>query len=134
MAFQDTGGIAPNTFEHKTLQSGEDSTSEVESNEVNVAGAKKITFIFKRANHSSGSTDFQVKVSLDGTNFVQYNKLIKNTTNTNSQQLTREGTVTLSSNTSELYSVDVHDAFLALKTSVKNDTDGDGTVDILIEY
>src|SRR5688572_3472226 len=82
-----------------------------------VGGAKRIGFLFRRANHSAGSTAFSVKGSLDayetgngtadahgnrtGGNTVTMtalNMVVSNVTNTNGQMRTRVTSTTLSAN------------------------------------
>lgn len=102
---------------------------------ISCKGAKRITWFFKRANHSSGNTVFSVDVSIDGTNFVDYNKLISNVANSNVQDITRVASVTLSSNTTEMYSMDLtNDVIDSLKVTATETTDGTHTAICLIEY
>lgn len=105
------------------------------SEEIMIAGAKKVTLFLKRSNHAAGSSAFDVDVSCDGTNYVDYNKLISNVTNTNAQTETRVGSVTLSSNTTSIVSLDLEkDAFLSMKLNVTETTDGTHEAWAVIEY
>lgn len=101
----------------------------------NIEGAKKVTFLFKRADHTAGSSTFTVTGSIDGSTYVALNKLISNVTNTNAQTKTRVASVALSSNTSALYSLDLeNDTYTDIKITVTEVTDGTHTAKMLIEY
>lgn len=109
-------------------------TATTTSEEIIIAGAKKVSLMFTRANHSAGSSTFTVEVSLDGTTYVAYNKLISNVTNTNAQTLTRVASVALASNTSTVVSMDLeNDAFYSMKITATEATDGTHTAQCLIE-
>lgn len=77
---------------------------------VRVGGAEAITFLFHSDGPNGegvGTTTFSVEGSVDGTNFYDYNMLISNATNANSEQLTRVATVELTGTTSALYYMDL---------------------------
>lgn len=96
-------------------------------------GAKKITWQFTRANHAAGSTAFSVEVSLDGTNFIAYNRLVTNVTNTNAQTLTRVASVSLAANGSAIASMDLDsDSYLEMRVTATETTDGTHTAKCLI--
>lgn len=106
-------------------------TSEVFSLE----GAKRVTLQLTRANHSAGSSAFAVSVSIDGINFVTFNKLISNATNTHAQTLTRVASVSLASNTSLVVSMDLqHDYYKYAQVTVTETTDGTHSATAYIEY
>lgn len=127
------GGVSPGTWLLKTLI--DDSSAAAPNTTFPIAGAKKVTFIFTRSDHSSGNHVFDVDVSLDGTTFVDFNKLVDNVANTNSQQLTRVASSTLSSATSKVYSMDLqHDVYQEAKVTATRTTDGSATVKVIIEY
>lgn len=127
------GAIVPGSYELRTPINAVTATTT--SEEIVIAGAKKVTFFFTRTNHSAGSTAFSVEVSLDGTTYVTYNKLISNVTNTNAQTLTRVASVSLNSNTTSTVSMDLTtDAFYCLKVTATETTDGTHTVQMLTEY
>ncbi len=90
----------------------------------NVEGYKRIGFQFLRADHSSGSSKFEVYGSIDGTNFVLLNMLIDNVTNTNGQMPTRVASITLSSDTSKLVWLDNFLGLKAVYVKVTETTDG----------
>lgn len=94
--------------------------------------AQAVVFEFKRANHGSGQSDFKVDVSTDGTNWVQYNKLIKMQTNTNGETLVRSGTVNFSGNGTEIYTMSPEDAFAYVRVYVTETADGTHTARITI--
>lgn len=97
--------------------------------------AKRVTFQFTRADHSAGSSAFSLEVSIDGINYVAYNKLISNVTNTNAQNLTRVASVSLASNTSAVASMDLeHDHYKYARLTVTETTDGTHSATAFIEY
>jgi len=113
-------------------------TATTTSNKFYVGDASRVAFLFRRADHSAGSTSFAVKVSMDpaGTAtpvMTTLNLLIDNVTNTNAQTLTRVAAKVLSAN---------GDAFLFLDPFVKinwveitatETTDGTHSAFILVE-
>jgi hypothetical protein len=100
-----------------------------------IAGAKKATLYFTRASHGSGSSAFSVTVSGDGATFVPFNKLITNVTNTNAQDQTRVGSVSLAANGTEMASLDLSvDAVYAMKVTATETTDGVHTCKVLLEF
>lgn len=110
-------------------------TATTTSGAIPIAGARKVTLYMTRADHSSGSTAFSVTVSGDGTTFATFNKIIQNATNTNVQNLTRVSSVTLSSNTTEIASLDLeHDSAIEMKVTATETTDGTHTCKVLVEY
>jgi hypothetical protein len=109
-------------------------TETTTSSAQNIENACKVTFLFTRANHSAGSSAFVVSGSFDGTTYVNLNLLISNVANTNAQTLTRVGTVTLSSNTSVLYALDLENyGFKFIKVTVTETTDGTHTCKMFIQ-
>ncbi len=99
-----------------------------------VSGAKKISFMFTRANHAAGSSAFSVEGSLDGVTYVALNKLISNATNTNAQTLTRVASVSLAANGSALASLDIeHDALYTIRVTATEVTDGTHSAVVLVE-
>lgn len=79
---------------------------------------------FTCANHASGNGVFGVEVSNDGINWVVYNRLNDNLTNTNAQTDTRVVAPTLNSNTSKIYFFPTSDYFRYLRVFVTVTTDG----------
>jgi hypothetical protein len=108
-------------------------TATTTSSAIPVMGAKRVVWQFTRANHAAGSTAFTVDVSLDGSTWIAYNKLISNVTNTNAQTLTRVASVSLSSDTSSFVTMDLeHDAFIEMRVTATETTDGTHTAKCLI--
>ena len=93
-----------------------------------VSMRKKISFQFIRGNHSSGSSVFAVEVSNDGTNFVNYNRLTTNVTNTNAQTDIGVANATLSAAGSAIYFIRPGDHFRYVRGSLVNVTDGNGSI------
>lgn len=62
------------------------------------AGAKAIGLTITGASLSNRTAAVTVTVSFDGTNYHSYSMLLSNTTNTNSQMLTRVSSVSVSGN------------------------------------
>ena len=83
-------------------------------------GRTSIQFI--AASISSGNGVFTVAVSNDNTNWIAYNKLTTNITNTNAQTDTRVASVTLSSNTSAVVSIPENFGFI--RVTATRTTDG----------
>lgn len=105
------------------------------SNPINIGGAKRVTFAFTRADHSSGSSVFKVQGSLDGSTWVDLNLLIDNVTNTNAQTKTRVGSVSLSSDTTKVYALDLdHFGFPLIRVDVVETTDGTHTAECFQEF
>lgn len=78
-------------------------------------GNAPMTLQFVASGITSGNGVFTVEVSNDGVNWVAYNKLTTNVTNTNGQTDTRVASVTLSSNTSSVVSLPENFAFYRVK-------------------
>ncbi len=79
---------------------------------------------FTCADHTSGNGVFGVEVSNDGVNWVVYNRLTSNVTNTNAQTDTRVVAPTLSSNTSQIFFFPTSDLFRLIRVFVTVTTDG----------
>lgn len=104
---------------------------------INVENACGVVIFGKRENHSSGASAFSVEVSFDGTNWVTYNKLISNATNTNAQGLTRVASFSLSSNTVGFASMDYGesaDTFKFIRVTVTETTDGTHSAWVVIQF
>lgn len=118
-----------------TLKAIDAVTATTLSDAINIEGARKITLQFIRANHSAGSSAFEVTVSNNGIDYVVFNKLIDNVTNTNAQTLTRVAGSTLSSNTSKMYTMDLdQDSYKWMKVGVVETTDGTHSAIAQIQY
>lgn len=100
-------------------------TATTTSANIPLAGIHRATLVVKRSDHVAGSSAFTVDVSADGENWVGYNKLIDNATNTNVQDETRIATKTLSANGTDFVSMDfAHDTFKYMRVKVTETTDG----------
>lgn len=111
----------------------DDVTATTTSVAVPIAGAKKVVLVYKRADHNSGNTVFSATVSLDGTNYITYNKWIDNVANTNGQTLTRVASKTLSANGTGILTMDPDDGFLDIKITATETTDGTHSAWLYIE-
>ncbi len=109
------------------------SVANTAAKKIDISRAKKVTFQFTRADHSAGSSKFEVEVSNDGSNWVVYNKLIDNVANANSETLTRVASCTLSSNTSKVYTISPEDDFQYCRVFVTETTDGTHTANVFIQ-
>lgn len=97
--------------------------------------AKKATLFVKAADISSGNGVFKLQGSyaVDGV-FVDMNVLIDNVTNTNAQNVTRVGSVTLNSNTTKVYAIDLeHFSLPFIKLDLNMTTDGTYDAWLVIE-
>ena len=116
----------------KVLDDVTDTTTSVA---VPIEGAKKVVLVYKRSNHASGKTVFSATVSLDGTNYITYNKWITNVTNTNEQDLTRVASVdTGAANATGFLTMSPEDGFHDIKVTATETTDGTHAAWLLIEY
>lgn len=88
---------------------------------IDIEGAKKVTLGLNVANvYGTGyaTSTFTVQVSVDGTNYISYSKLVDNLTNSNSQNLTRVANHVIDTNASDFLSLDLeHDTFKYLKVT-----------------
>ena len=95
-----------------------------------IKGAKKVTMYFARdAETDIGNSKFSVQVTPDGITWLNYNKLISNVTNSNSQTLTRNRFVTItgsatSTNATTTASLDPYDSWYGVRCIVIETTDG----------
>lgn len=110
-------------------------TATTESQAVNIEGAEKVVLVYQRADHSSGKTVFSATVSVDGTNYITYNKWISNTANSNSQDVTRVASVdTGAANVVGFLTMDPDDGFVYIKVTATETTDGTHSAWLYIEY
>lgn len=117
-----------------------------------VGGARRIGFHFRRANHSSGSTAFSVKGSLEpkelgngapdvygnrtggaGVTMTALNLLINNLENANTEQLTRSTDVTLAANGDAFAWLDISAFVNWVEVTATETTDGTHSAWIVIE-
>lgn len=98
-------------------------------------GARKATLFVKAADISSGNGVFKVQGSYadDGT-YVDMNILVDNVVNTNAQTVTRVASVTLSTNTTKAYALDLEYFSLPfIKLDLNMTTDGTYDAWLVIE-
>lgn len=128
-----SGAVEKGTY--RVIRALDALTASGSSEEIVIAGAKRITLLFTRANHSAGSSAFDVDVSLDGTTYVDFNKLISNVTNTNAQTKTRVGSVSLAADGSTMVAMDLeNDCLYSMKVNVVETTDGTHSALVMLEY
>ncbi len=105
-------------------------TVDTTSGPQDVSMRSKMSLQFTATNIAIGNGVFTVEVTnsqdSDGlpTNWIAYNRLTTNVTNTSSQSDTRVASVTLSSNTSSIVFFPVGDYFRYLRVKVDLTTDG----------
>lgn len=99
-------------------------TATATSNGVPVPNAGRLSISVTASGISSGNGVFTVEVSNDGTNWVAYNRITSNVTNTNAQTDTRVASVTLSSNTSNFLFFPPGDTFMSFRVKCTVTTDG----------
>ena len=109
-------------------------TATTTSSAVNIEGAKKVVLVAQRAAHSSGSTAWTGTVSVDGTNYITYNKWIRNLANAIAEGVTRVATLTQSANGVDFMTMDPSDGFKDIKITATETTDGTHSAWLYIEY
>lgn len=110
-------------------------TATTTSSAINMEHATKASFEFIREDHSSGSSKFEILASLDGTNFTTTGvMMVKDVANTNSQNLLRALSTTLSSDTSEIWHLPNFTSYIAIKIKTTETTDGTATCRACITY
>jgi hypothetical protein len=99
-------------------------------------GAKKITFMFKRADHSAGKTIFTVATSIDDSNFVTSGILVDNIANATANNPVRVASYdTGTANATKLYALDMdYFGLTSFKVTATETTDGTHYAYALIEY
>lgn len=90
-------------------------TATTVSSKIWVGSFDRVAILYRRADHSAGSTAFTVKggfgeLPSDSPTMTAYNMLIKNVTNSNAQTLTRVNSVSLASNVDEYVWLDMQQA------------------------
>lgn len=93
---------------------------------VGVDNASRLSIQVFAANITSGSATFTVDVSNDATNWVAYNRLTSNVTNTNAQTDTRIASVVLNTNAGSMLFIPPGDTFnfIRVKTTLNNNVGG----------
>lgn len=113
-----------------------DVTATTTSQAINIQDAQKVSIVGQRSDNAGGSSAFSVEVSADGTNWIAYNKLIDNVTNTNTQNLTRVTSKTISAdNGFIILSMDLTtDVFLSMRVTVTETTEGTHNVWVIVSH
>lgn len=96
--------------------------------------AEKVSFVFQRSNHASGTSAFKLQISVDGTNWVDYNKLISDVANSNVQDVTRVTTITLDANELDTATMDYPDTYPLGRIVSTITTDGTSNAWVTIQY
>ena len=100
-----------------------------------IEGASKVVLVYKRSNHATGKTIFSATVSVDGVNYIAYNKWITNTANAIAEGLTRVASVdTGTNNVTGFLTMSPEDGFKDIKVTATETTDGTHAVWLYIEY
>lgn len=100
------------SYAHYTVANA--TTTQATSTDLSIAGAKKVQAYFAYNDGSGTATStFSIEVSPNGgTDWYDFNKLVSNVTNTNSQELTRVGSDQMVGTSSAMYALDLqHDTF-----------------------
>lgn len=116
---------------HYTIQGA---TATTTGAAIRIANALKVVLVGKRSAHSSGSTAFSLEVSNDGTNWITYNKLISNVTNTNAQTLTRVASFSLAANGVAFATMSPEDGFEFARVTATETTDGTHDAWLYVEF
>ena len=107
------------------------------SEQVWVGDAKRVGLLFRRADHSAGSSAFTVKGGFgeagDNPTMSTLNLLIDNVTNTNAQQLTRVNGKTLAANGDAILWLDPNVFVTHLEVSVAETTDGTHSAWLIVQ-
>ena len=114
-----------------------DSSGRLDSGIAYIGGAKKATLYFSRASSAagnSGSSNYRVQVTPDGTNWYDYNKLIQNVST--STTVTSLPSITIGAGTSTtITSMDLnYDNFYGIRCVIVFTTDGSGLCRASISY
>ena len=109
-------------------------TATATSQAINIEGAKKVVLVAQRAAHGSGNTAWTGTVSVDGTNFIAYNKWIRNLANAIAEGVTRVTTLTQAANGVDFMTMDPDDGFKEIKITATETTDGTHSAWLYIEY
>lgn len=113
-----------------------DSFGRYDDGAVSLAGAKKATFYFGRGwgGGNSGSTNFSVEVTPNGTDWYDFNKLIQNSATSTYPTTLSSVTITAATST-VITSMDLSsDTFLKARCVVVETTDGSHTCSATVEY
>lgn len=116
-----TNGLSLTVSETETNFAWTTSTTSGGFSPQGMGSSAQASLQFTSASISAGNGVFTVEVSNDGSNWVPYNRLTTNATNTNAQTDTRVASVTLSTNTSSVVTIPDPYAFYRVKVVVTTD-------------
>ena len=111
-----------------------DATETTTSAPFSLENAEKVSFVFQRSDHSSGSSAFKLQISVDGTNWIDYAELIPNINNSPVEQLSRVTTVTISDDNTAAASKSMADTYPLGRIVVTETTDGTHNAWVIIQY
>lgn len=97
--------------------------------------ARSLVAMLKRSSHSTGNHVFKIEASIDGGTTYIAIPMLRFNANTNGQQLTRDTSITLSSDTQVLVAIEPEflGAITHIKITATRTTDGNATVVLAIE-
>ena len=130
------GGVS-STF--KTVSALSSVTMTATSSPIEIKGASKVTLLLSGNVAGTGSAIFNVDGSIDGSTFIDFNKLIDNVANTNAQELTRlSGKTITATTTGYMLSLDLThealDSFIVTANLATTSGAIDASVKALVEY
>lgn len=112
-----------------------DVTSTITSDPIDIDGAGKVTVFLQETSTNMGTSTYTFQVSVDGTNYVTYNKLIDNVANSISQNITRVASKQFQSAGTALYDLDLSSGgYKHMKVINTIEGDATSTVKILVNY
>lgn len=112
-------------------------TATTTSDAVDIANAKKVTFFFKRSDHSAGSTAFSVLISVDGVDFsITSAMLIPNVVGDNTKTVAHVASyLTGTANAVAIYALDMTNfSIQQIKVVATETTDGTHDAWVLVQY
>jgi hypothetical protein len=117
----------------KVIKVLDEVTATTTANPVNILGAKRVTLLCKRADHSSGSSTFTAQVGV-GTDLADYKRWDSNVTHTNVQYDTSVDELVLSADGVDFLSMSPKDIFEVIQVKVTEATDGTHSAWLIIDY
>lgn len=104
-------------------------TATTTSQKIWVGDFSRVAILFRRANHSAGSTAFTVKAgfaqfSSDTPTMIAYNMLVDNLTNSNVQDVTRVNGKTLNADGDAMVWMDINAPATHIEITATETTDG----------
>lgn len=103
------------------------------SNPIDILGAKRVTLVCKREDHSAGSSTFSAEVGVKGA-LATYERWLTNATNTNEQGAIRDDDLALSGDASDFITMSEEDVFETIKLRVITVTDGKASAWLIVDY